>query len=141
MPYKALNRILPGQNMRINGNSVLPQGHKNLDMYNKTGKISRSYSENDFQHYYQHNINSNKQNLRQSNNFQQQKSKDYPPNESQLKGSKVVINSINVPTQNIRRSSVSYSEAPMNQNLKTINAGISSSIMRNSQLRQSQIKK
>lgn len=131
MPYKASSRILPGQNMKINGHPILPQGHKNLDMYNKTGKISRSYSENDFQHYYQHNINSNQQNLRQSNNFQQQKSKYYIPNEILLKGSKVVINSIDVPTQNIRRSSVSYSGASMNQNLKASNAGLSSSIMRN----------
>lgn len=66
LPVQKSSRILPGQ--------ILPQGHSRLDMYNKTGKISRSYSENDFQYYYQHNtqnINGNQQQqLRMSNNFQ-----------------------------------------------------------------------
>ena len=38
------NRILPGGHMLTNQHQILPQGHARLDMYNKTGKISRSYS-------------------------------------------------------------------------------------------------
>ena len=118
-------------------------------MYNKTGKISRSYSENDFQHYYQHNtknINENQQQIRMSNNFQQQESKNYIENSNMLPNPLRVnnkgMNAFNLPPQqqSMRKSSVSSAGSSMNQNLRMSKSGLSSSILKNNQqLRQSQM--
>ena len=125
-PMPKSSRILPGQMIPNQQQFTLPHGHSRLDMYNKTGKISRSYSENDFQHYYQHSnltyVNQQQNPLKTSNNLQQNQTKE--------------SNIIGFPSQDMRRNSVLSSG--MNQNLKTSNAGSSSNIIKNTQLRQSQ---